>query len=275
MRLATVRTEDGLRAARIEGDGLVLMPFHDVGEALASAADGSVVLNEVEGEWLPLAGAGLAPVIPRPEKIFGVGLNYAAHAEEAKMAVPQHPPLFAKFWRSLVGPYDNILLPPNSECVDWEVELAVVIGKHARYLDEDEALGAIAGYSIMNDISMRDWQLRTSEFLQGKTFESSAPLGPWLVSLDELDDPGRLQLVCEVDNVRRQEASTADMVVSPPALVAYISQFITLVPGDVIATGTPGGVGGAMDPPHFLSSGQTVRTAIAGIGELVNQCVAE
>jgi acylpyruvate hydrolase len=274
VRLTTVRIDGACRAARLDGDRLTLLPYDDVAAALAVPA-WRRELAAIDGPSLALEEADLAPVIPRPEKIVGVGLNYPSHAREAKLPVPDYPPLFAKFWRSLIGPNDPIALPANSDAVDWEVELAVVIGSRARHCDEREALDAIAGFTIINDISMRDWQMRTSEFLQGKTFERSAPLGPWLATLDELDDVDALRLTCELDGVVMQEASTAEMIVSPARLVSYISEIVTLVPGDVIATGTPGGVGGAMDPPYFLSHGQTLRSSLEGVGELVNLCVAE
>lgn len=274
MRLTTVRLDGALRAARLDGDELTLLPYRDVTAALA-VPGWRHELAGMDGPSLAVADAELAPVVPCPEKIVGVGLNYPSHAHEARMPVPDYPPLFAKFWRSLIGPRDPIALPASSDAVDWEVELAVVIGRPTRRCDEAQALDAIAGFTIINDISMRDWQLRTSEFLQGKTFERSAPFGPWLVTLDELDDPDALRMTCELDGVVMQEASTAEMIVSPTRLISYISEIVTLVPGDVIATGTPGGVGGAMSPPCFLNHGQTLRSAVDGVGELVNVCVAE
>jgi acylpyruvate hydrolase len=273
VRLVTVRTADGNRAARIDGDTLVYLDAPDVGAFLARAdwreEGGS------GGERVPLAGAELGPVVPAPEKIFCVGLNYRSHIEENGVEVPAYPTLFAKFARALIGPRDEILLPANSSRVDWEGELGVVIGRTSRRLDESHAAAAIAGYTVVNDISMRDWQARTQQWLQGKTFEASTPVGPSLVTLDEFDDPDDLRLTCEVGGTLMQETTTSDLVFSPAALVAYISNIITLVPGDLILTGTPGGIGGRMDPPRFLTQGEVVRTAIAGIGELVNTCTAE
>jgi acylpyruvate hydrolase len=274
MRLVTVRTDAGNRAARVDGDKLTLLPYDDIGAALW-ADDWAETLPGIEGEQIDADGADLAPVVLRPEKILGVGLNYKSHANEAKMDVTQYPVLFAKFWRCLVGPSDEIVLPKVSSRVDWEVELGVVIGRSVRHVDEDGAREAIAGFTVMNDVSMRDWQTRTTEFLQGKTFERSSPVGPGLVTPDEIGYAEDLRISCEIDGTVMQDSSTALMLTTPTALISYISQFITLVPGDIIATGTPSGVGAAMEPPRFLSPGQTVRASIEGIGELVNLCVED
>jgi acylpyruvate hydrolase len=271
MRLATVRTDDGTKAARVEGDELVLLPFADVAEALA--ADGDVASLPAGGR-MPLPGADLAPVVPWPEKIFCVGLNYAAHAAEAGLDVPSYPPLFAKYSRSLIGPTDDIVLPVNSDKVDWEVELGVVVGKPIRHATPEEALEGVGGYTIVNDVSMRDWQKRTSQFLQGKTFERSSPVGPWLVTPDEIAEPGNLQLRCSVDGEVMQESSTSDMVFSVAEILSYISEIITLVPGDIIATGTPSGIGNARRPQVFLRPQSVLHSEIEGIGEMRNVCRA-
>ena len=274
MRLATIRTEGATRAARVDGESATLLPFADVGEVLASGEDWNS-RAAVDGETVALSSVELAPVVPRPEKIVCVGLNYRAHAAEANLDLPEYPILFAKYWRSLIGPADDLVLPGNSDKVDWEAELGLVIGGPVRHADSEAARTAIAGYTVVNDISMRDWQRRTSQFLQGKTFERSTPAGPFLVTPDELDDPGRLHMTCTVDDEVMQDAFTDDLVFSPIEIVSYVSGIITLAPGDLIATGTPGGVGGARRPSIFLKAGQTVRTKIDGVGELVNRCVAE
>jgi acylpyruvate hydrolase len=271
MRLATVRTDDGTRAARVEGDELVLLPFADAAEALA--ANGELASLPADGR-LALETADLAPVVPWPEKIFCVGLNYAAHAAEAGLEVPSYPPLFAKYARSLIGPSDDIVLPANSEAVDWEIELGVVIGKPIRHATPEEALEGVGGYTIVNDVSMRDWQKRTSQFLQGKTFERSSPVGPWLVTPDEIHEPGNLQLRCSVDGEVMQQSSTSDMVFSVAEILSYISEIITLVPGDIIATGTPSGIGNARRPQVFLQPRTVLHSEIEGIGEMRNVCRA-
>jgi acylpyruvate hydrolase len=274
MRLATIRTENGTRAGRVDGETVTLLPFADVGELLATGADwpGQAA---ADGESAALDSVDLAPVVPRPEKIICVGLNYRAHAAEANLELPGFPTLFAKFSRSLIGPRDELVLPGNSDKVDWEAELAVVIGTPIRRADLEAADAAIAGYTVLNDVSMRDWQRRTTQFLQGKTFERSTPVGPYLVTGDELENPRRLHLTCTVDEQVMQDAWTDDLVFSAAEIVSYISGIITLAPGDLIATGTPSGVGGARRPPVFLQPGQIVRTKIDEVGELVNRCVAE
>src|SRR5260370_34390677 len=180
---------------------------------------------------------------------------------------PDVPTLFAKYAGALIGPRDPIVLPLVSDLVDWEAELAFVIGTPVRHADARAARAAIAGYTICNDVSMRDWQRRTAQWLQGKTFESSTPVGPVLVTPDEVDDARDLRLRCEVDGELRQDARTSDLVFDPVEIVRYVSTILTLVPGDLISTGTPGGVGAGMDPPRFLRPGQVVRTCIERIGE--------
>lgn len=272
MRLVTVVRDGRRQAGRVEGSRVVLLPYEDVGALLA--ADGWRQLGDADGTAeLALADAEFAPVIPFPEKILCVGLNYRDHAEESRVSVPEFPPLFAKFWRCLVGPYEDVAIPTNSEQVDWEAELAVVVGRPLRHASGPEALEAIAGYTVMNDVSMRDWQLRTTQFLQGKAFERSTPLGPALVTLDELADPLALRIRCEIDGEVVQDASTSEMVMKPHQILAYISEFTTLMPGDVVATGTPAGVGAMRTPPMFIAPGQVVGASIEGVGKVANRFV--
>jgi len=272
MRLATIRTGGGTRAVRIDADRAVETGQPDVG-ALLALPDWRAVAEAADGPAHDLASLDHAPVVPRPGKIICVGLNYATHIREMGRELPVHPTLFAKFPEALVGAYDDVVLPSASEAIDWEAELAVVIGSTVRHADEDAAEAAIAGYAVLNDVTARDWQYRTLQWLQGKTFEATTPFGPELVTADEAGSG--LALTCTVDGDRVQEADTADLVFSPAALVAYISTIVTLNPGDVIATGTPGGVGHAREPKRYLRPGSTVVTAIAGLGECRNTCVAE
>ncbi|MCW2570478.1 MAG: ureidoglycolate lyase [Frankiales bacterium] len=272
MRLVTVRTERGMSAGRVDGPTIVELAARDVREVLQRQAEGLSVPET--GRQLDRASADLAPVIPAPGKIICVGHNYANHIKEMGRDLPAAPTLFAKYAGALIGPYDDILLPPESTQVDWEVELALVIGTTVRRAKGDEAQAAVAAYTVCNDISMRDWQSRTLQWLQGKTFESSTPLGPEAVTADELD-ASDLEVRCEVDGVVMQQARTSELVFTPGDLVAYASTVITLEPGDVILTGTPGGVGTARKPPVFLTAGSQVRTSIEGIGFLLNTCVAE
>jgi acylpyruvate hydrolase len=274
MRLFTIRTPDGTRAARQEDDDVVLLPHPDVGTLLATGADWPDVAATSRGARIPLAEADLAPVVPAPKKIICLGMNYRSHIQEMGRDVPPHPTLFAKFARALIGARDPILLPPESDQVDWEVELAFVIGHPVRRADPQEAARAVAGYCVLNDISMRDWQFRTMQFLQGKTFDRSTPVGPALVTLDQVGDATDLLLTCEVDGEVMQKGRTSDLLFPPVELVRYISTIVTLEPGDLIATGTPAGVGSARNPPVFLRPGQVVRSRIEGVGELVNECVS-
>ncbi|HET6449594.1 MAG TPA: fumarylacetoacetate hydrolase family protein, partial [Conexibacter sp.] len=202
------------------------------------------------------------------------GANYMAHLDEVGLPAPDYPTLFAKYSCALIGPNDDIVLPPNSDAVDWEVELALVIGAPLRHASEDEVLDAVAGYTILNDVTMRDWQLRTSQFLQGKTFEAATPVGPFLVTPEEVDHGRSLAIECAVDGEVMQSAKTSDMLFSIPHVLSYISQFITLLPGDLVATGTPAGVGAARKPPVYLTAGKTLTSTVEGLGEQVNRCVA-
>ncbi|TDE34200.1 fumarylacetoacetate hydrolase family protein [Actinomadura sp. 6K520] len=275
MRLGTIRLDEGATAAgRLDEDRITLLPYEDVGALLASGPGWRERAEGADGRPVPASGADLAPVTPHPEKILCVGVNYRDHIAEVGAEPPEHPTIFAKYARSLIGPYDDITLPTGSDAVDWEVELGVVIGETVRDVRADRAWDAIAGYTIVNDISMRDWQFRTSQFLQGKTFEASTPVGPYLVTPDEVGHARACVLTCAVDDDVMQKSVTSELVFSAAEIISYISSFITLVPGDLIATGTPGGVGGARKPPVYLAPGQTVTSRIDGLGELVNRCVA-
>lgn len=273
MKLATIRTGGSTRAARIEDDAAVLLSQLDVNELLDQPDWRE--LARADGERIPLDGIDYAPVVPRPRKIICVGLNYRGHILEMGREIPEYPAIFAKFTESLIGADDPIVLPEESDQIDWEVELAFVIGRSARRISESEALDAIAGFTVLNDVSARDYQFRSTQWLQGKTFEAMTPVGPWLVTSDELDDPtGRsLQVSCSVDGSTVQSETTAELVHGPLELVAYISRIVTLQPGDLIATGTPGGVGIASDPPRFLRAGEVLVTEIESLGRQTNRIV--
>ena len=273
MKLATIRTDAGTAAVRIAGEIAIEIPgVADVGELLASAGwqDRAAA---AAGTSRPVSSLDFAPLIPRPDKIVCVGLNYLPHIQETGGTVPEYPILFAKYRGSLIGAQDDIALPVVSDQVDWEAELAVIVGAPARSVTEEQAPAHIAGYTVLNDVSMRDYQMRTSEFLQGKTFENSTPVGPWLVTPDEFDGLGG-EISTLVNGVTMQKADVSELVFGPAKLVSYLSDIITLLPGDVIATGTPGGVGLARKPPVWLKDGDTVTVRIAGIGELRNVCRA-
>jgi acylpyruvate hydrolase len=270
MRLATIR--DGARtlAVRMEGDEAIDVGAPDVG-AVLERGDWRSWAASATGASRPVAGLDYAPLITRPDKIICVGLNYKSHILETGAETPEFPTLFAKFRTSLVGANDDVVLPPESPAVDYEAELAVIIGAPARRASADEATAAIAGYAVLNDVSVRDWQRRTQQWLQGKTWERSTPLGPWLVTTDESPGPDR-EISCEVSGDVLQKSNTNDLLFDVGQIVSYISTLITLEPGDVIATGTPSGVGAARTPPRFLQDGDVMITRIEGLGECRNVC---
>jgi acylpyruvate hydrolase len=277
MRLLTLRTSVGdktvNKAVRQDGDTLTEIDgFADVGELLRTQ-DWEATAKAANGATHPLEGADLDAVVPSPGKIICVGHNYRNHIKEMGREVPEFPTLFAKYQESLIGPNDDLALPQESHAVDWEAELAVVIGKKGRRISEADAAEYIAGYAVLNDVSMRDYQFRTIQWLQGKTWEKSTPFGPALVTKDEFT-AGPL-MTSAVDGEVQQSTPTGDLVFTPEFLVSYISTIITLNPGDVIATGTPGGVGHAQDPKRYLQEGQILVTTIEGLGQLKNRVIKE
>jgi acylpyruvate hydrolase len=278
MRLSTVRIADDrvTSAARQEGDELVLLPYADVGALLAAGDDWQERAASADGERLPLAESSLAPLVPHPNKIVCLGLNYATHIKEMGRPTPAPPTPFAKYDGALIGAHDAIHTPPVSDDLDWEAELAVVVGRPGRRVPREKALEYVAGYTVANDVTVRDWQHRTREFLSGKTFEATTPVGPALVTPDELP-PGAsgLDISCSVDGHTMQKSNTADLLFDVAETVAYISTIITLLPGDLILTGTPGGVGAGRDPKVFLRPGQVLITTVEGIGELRNTVIKD
>ena len=211
----------------------------------------------------------LGPCVARVGKFVCIGLNYADHAAESNLPVPTEPVIFGKWTSAICGPNDDVIIPRRSIKTDWEVELGVVIGKEAKYVDEANALDYVAGYCVINDVSEREWQLEHgTQWDKGKGFDTFGPLGPWLVTRDEIPDPQQLDLWLEVDGHRYQNGNTRTMVFGVAQLVAYLSQVMSLQPGDVISTGTPPGVGLGVKPtPVFLRAGQTMRLGIQGLGE--------
>ncbi len=210
----------------------------------------------------------LGPPIARPGKIICIGLNFRDHAEESNMALPVEPIIFFKAGSALAGPNDDIVIPKRSEKTDWEVEIAVVIGKRASYVEESDALDHVAGYLLHNDVSERHFQLeRGGQWVKGKSADSFAPMGPFMATPDELADVDNLRMWLKVNGESKQNGTTADMVFKVPFLISYLSQFMSLLPGDIISTGTPAGVGNGMKPPQFLKDGDVVELGIEGLGE--------
>lgn len=209
----------------------------------------------------------IGPPVCKPGKIICIGLNYLKHALESGATPPTEPVIFFKATSSIVGPYDDVIIPKNSQKTDWEVELAVVIGKKANYVSEQEAMDHIAGYTLHNDISEREFQLeRGGQWVKGKSCDSFAPLGPYLVTADEIPDPHNLRLWLELNGKRVQNGSTSDFIFNIPQVISYLSQFMSLCPGDIISTGTPEGVGLGFKPPVYLKPGDVMELGIDGLG---------
>lgn len=276
MKLATLRTASGTQAVRVDGDRLIEIGSPDVG-ALLAMPDWQQRAESASGTAHDAGGADFAPLVLNPGKIVCVGLNYRHHILEMGREIPEFPTLFAKYPEALIGASDDIQLAPESDSVDWEAELAVVIGATVRRARGSSAEAAIAGFAVLNDVTMRDWQYRTMMWDQGKTWEATTPLGPYLVTPNDLPGGVRpaLDLTCRVNDEVVQSANTSDLVFDPVALVEYISTILTLRPGDVIASGTPGGVGHARKPPRYLAPGDVLTTDISGLGIAHNRAVAE
>ena len=238
--------------------------------------DGDQVIDPYRGDRHPLEGVRLlAPV--RPRKFLGIGLNYADHIAESGMEAPEFPVFFNKQSTCVVGPGDDVHMPRVSSLLDYEGELAIVIGQRCRHVSEEHAAEVIAGYTITNDLSVRDWQLRTPTMTLGKSFDTHGPLGPWVVTADELGDPHALAIRTYVNDELRQDGNTKEMIFDCFQQVAHLSEAFTLEPGDVIATGTPAGIGAVRQPfpEGLLKVGDTVRVEIEGIGELENTVIEE
>jgi ureidoglycolate lyase len=283
-----------------EGNKMKLLRYGPAGAEKPAllAADGTLrdlsgVIADVSGEALSPTGLArlraldpaalpqvtgnprLGPPVADMRNFICIGLNYADHAAETGAAVPKEPIVFLKSLGAVCGPTDDIIVPPGSQHTDWETELAVIIGTRATRVSEEEALSHVAGYAVANDVSERHWQNnRGGAWDKGKGFDTFGPLGPWLVTADEVGDPQELSMVLELDGTRMQHGNTRTMIFSVKTLISYVSQCITLHPGDVISTGTPPGVGVGRKPPVFLHPGQTIHFGIAGLGEQTHRMVA-
>lgn len=234
-------------------------------------------LAALDPSSLPLApeGVRIGPPVARVWNFIAVGLNYADHARETGQEIPAEPILFNKLGNCVSGPYDDVMFPKDSSRLDWEVELAFVIGTRARYVSAENALAYIAGYTICNDVSERRFQMKhAGQWVKGKSAETFGPLGPWLVTADEIPDPHNLAIWLEVNGERMQTGHTSTMIMRVPELLAYITRFMVLEPGDVVTTGTPPGVGSARKPPRYLAAGDVMRLGIEGLGEQCQRVTA-
>lgn len=259
-----VQTEDG-----------IWLDVSNFGEDYNEAFFESEGLHRLS-EWLNLHSTScpvvaqdtrLGPPVCRPSKLICIGLNYAMHAKESGMEIPKEPVIFFKATSAITGPNDDVVIPKNSEKTDWEVELAFVIAKRASYVTEERAMDHVAGYLLHNDYSERAFQLeRSGQWVKGKSCDTFAPLGPYMVSADEIEDPHNLNLWLKVNGEMVQQSNTSDFVFNIPQVLSYISQFMTLLPGDIISTGTPAGVGLGLKPPTFLKAGDVVELGIDGLG---------
>ena len=264
MQFATVATPDRSTSAAVRTrDVWCRLPAPDLSDLLAGL--------DVPGADTGAAIPGATPILPlgNPRKVICCGLNYADHITETGRDLPAHPTLFAKYADTLVGPEEDVVLPKGVD-VDWEAELAVVVGAELRAASRHEAAEAIFGYTVANDISIRDWQYRTLQWFQGKAWDRTTPVGPVVVTPDEVDPVAGLDISCRVNGEEVQRANTRTLVFDSAELLAYVSSFTVLRPGDLVLTGTPGGVGVARDPQRFLEDGDVVETEIAGIGLLRN-----
>jgi 2-keto-4-pentenoate hydratase/2-oxohepta-3-ene-1,7-dioic acid hydratase in catechol pathway len=285
MRLISHRVDHGTRLAVVLADGTAIDTSalgSDLPSTMADLIDGGdapleslrrAVLGARPGGGAPIDSLDLAAPLGRIGKLIAVGKNYVDHATEEGVAPPAEPLLFAKFPSAVIGHDDPIVWRlSDTTKVDWEAELAVVIGRPGRDVPRAGALDLVLGYTCLNDVSARDLQFGDGQWVRGKSLDTFCPVGPWLVTADEVPDPGTLRIRCLVDGEVVQDASTAEMIHDVPALIAYCSRFMTLLPGDVIATGTPAGIGAFRDPPRYLSDGQEVIVDIEGVGRLRNVC---
>jgi 2-keto-4-pentenoate hydratase/2-oxohepta-3-ene-1,7-dioic acid hydratase in catechol pathway len=283
MQLVTFQHNGSARPGAISGDKIIGLQAAGFSTMLQLIQGGSEALEHIKtwlenppkDEIVPLAEARLLAPLSNPPKIICVGLNYRDHALECKAEIPKVPTLFSKYTTSIIGPGEAIVLPKNSKQPDYEAEFAVVIGKGGRYISKDRWRDHVFGYTNLNDVSARDYQEATSQWMVGKTFDTFAPMGPAIVTADEIADPQALDIQMIINGEVLQSSNTSQMVFGIPELIEYISSIFTLEPGDVISTGTPAGVGEAKTPPRWLRPGDDVVVRISGIPELHNEVRAE
>ena len=267
------------RPGVLDGDGHVRDLSAHIGDISGEVLsdEGLSRIAAIDPQNLPRAadGARLGSPVAAPSKFVAIGLNYSDHAAEVGLAIPSEPIIFLKAVTSVCGPNDPVEKPRGSTKLDWEVELGLVIGKRAKYVEEADALSHVAGYCLANDVSERNFQTeRQGQWTKGKSHDTFGPLGPWLVTKDEITDPHTLSMWLDVNGERQQSGSTTTMIFKVPKIVSYVSQFMTLLPGDVIVTGTPPGVGSGKKPPRFLDVGDVVTLGVEGLGTQRQQIVA-
>jgi 2-keto-4-pentenoate hydratase/2-oxohepta-3-ene-1,7-dioic acid hydratase in catechol pathway len=280
MRFVTFQHHEHSHAGVLSGDhvhSLAAAGFHRVVDVIAGGAEAleTVKAALATAPAFPLTEVKLAAPIQRPSKIICIGLNYRDHAIESKLEIPTVPVVFSKYPSVTIGPGDAIVLPKNSAKPDYEAELAVVIGKKGRHVAPENWHEYVFGYMCMNDVSARDVQLSTSQWMMGKTFDTFAPMGPYITTADEIADPHNLKISLDINGEMLQNSNTKELIFTIPELIAYLSSVFTLEPGDVISTGTPSGVGFSYNPPRWLKPGDFVTVRIEGLGELTNPCISE
>jgi 2-keto-4-pentenoate hydratase/2-oxohepta-3-ene-1,7-dioic acid hydratase in catechol pathway len=284
MKLVTFRRGNGApETGVVVEQNVIALSGAGITDMIAVLGGGRQVMAQVEN-WVyqppvesivPVSNVTLMAPLPRPPKLICVGLNYRDHAIESKMEIPKVPTIFSKFPSCVIGPGDSVVLPRNSTRPDYEAEFAFVIGKGGRHIPAGHWREHVFGYTLINDISARDFQMATTQWLMGKTFDTFAPMGPWLVTADEIADPHALDISMEIGGEILQKSNTRELIFKIPELIEYLSSVVTLESGDVVSTGTPAGVGSARTPPRYLKAGDQMVVRVEGIGELRNPVVAE
>lgn len=283
MRVVTYEDAGKVRPGIVKQDTVVDLSgagFHSVIELIEAGAEGLAKAEKLAGNapreaQRPLQSVKLLAPVPKPGKLICVGLNYLDHAKETGSEIPKVPTIFNKFNTAVIGPGANIVLPKASKAPDFEAEFAFVIGRGGRHIAKDNWKDHVFGYTIVNDVTARDYQRATTQWLMGKTFDTFAPMGPWIVTADEISDPHDLDIQLEIDGETLQDSNTRELIFKVPDLIAFLSSVFTLEPGDVVSTGTPSGVGFARKPPRYLRAGEEITVRIPAIGELKNRTVAE
>jgi 2-keto-4-pentenoate hydratase/2-oxohepta-3-ene-1,7-dioic acid hydratase in catechol pathway len=283
MKFVTFQHDGHQHAGVISGDDVISLKAAGLPDMISILQGGPEVFKRVEVEIakppadsvFPLSSVKLCAPIPKPTKIICVGLNYRDHAIESKMEIPTRPTIFSKYNNTVIGPGDEIIIPKNTEKPDYEAEFAFVIGKGGRHIKAADWQDHVFGYMNLNDVSARDVQLAVSQWMMGKTFDTFAPMGPWLVTADEIADPHNLNISLTMNGETLQDSNTRELIFKIPELIEFLSSIMTLEAGDIVSTGTPSGVGFSYKPPKWLKPGDEIVIKVEGLGELKNTCIAE